>query len=264
MRRLGLRTGFAVLIAVSLVSGTAQAAQRHSKQGTSRPASASRPETYGTQDYTITSISDLSFTPFDSGSTFAANSDDYFRYFTVAGGSSFVAGATIPAGAIIDYIGFGSCDEAGANWTVYAYETLDDGSFADIGTFNSSAHGATTTCTTDYNVAALNYQIAVNEKHTIQLEVLQSATAPVDGSVRFSSVELWWRRTVSPAPATATFNDVPTDHPFFQYIEALAASGITGGCGNGNYCPDAPLTRGQMAVFLSKALGLHWTGALPN
>jgi hypothetical protein len=36
---------------------------------------------------------------------------------------------------------------------------------------------------------------------------------------------------------------------------------VTGGCGNGNYCPDAPLTRGQMAVFLAKALGLHWPGA---
>jgi hypothetical protein len=36
------------------------------------------------------------------------------------------------------------------------------------------------------------------------------------------------------------------------------ASGITAGCGGGNYCPDAPLTRGQMAVFLSKGLGLHF------
>jgi hypothetical protein len=51
---------------------------------------------------------------------------------------------------------------------------------------------------------------------------------------------------------------VPTNHPFFQFVEALAASGITAGCGNGNFCPDAPLTRGQIAVFLSKALGLHW------
>jgi len=42
--------------------------------------------------------------------------------------------------------------------------------------------------------------------------------------------------------------------------EALYAAGITGGCGNFNYCPDAPLTRGQMAVFLAKALGLHWPG----
>jgi len=57
----------------------------------------------------------------------------------------------------------------------------------------------------------------------------------------------------------ATFNDVPTGHPFFQFIEALAASGITAGCGDGtDFCPNAPLTRGQMAVFLSKALGLHW------
>jgi hypothetical protein len=51
---------------------------------------------------------------------------------------------------------------------------------------------------------------------------------------------------------------VPTSHPFFQYIEALAGSGITGGCGNGNYCPDNPVTRGQMAVFLAKALGLNF------
>ncbi len=47
-------------------------------------------------------------------------------------------------------------------------------------------------------------------------------------------------------------------HPFFQFIEALYASGITAGCGGGNYCPDSPLTRGQMAVFLAKALGLQW------
>ena len=63
---------------------------------------------------------------------------------------------------------------------------------------------------------------------------------------------------VSPAPAVATFLDVPTNHPFFQFVEALAASGITGGCGGGNYCPNNPVTRGQMAVFLAKALGLQF------
>jgi hypothetical protein len=40
-----------------------------------------------------------------------------------------------------------------------------------------------------------------------------------------------------------------------RFVEALFAAGISVG---GNYCPDAPLTRGQMAVFLSGALGLHW------
>ena len=63
---------------------------------------------------------------------------------------------------------------------------------------------------------------------------------------------------VSPAPGSATFADVPTNHPFFQFIEALNASGITAGCGGGNFCPNNPLTRGQMAVFLAKALGLQW------
>jgi hypothetical protein len=78
-------------------------------------------------------------------------------------------------------------------------------------------------------------------------------------------VTIRYRLQVSPPPEVATFGDVPTNHPFFQFVEALAASGITGGCGSGNYCPDAPLTRGQMAVFLSKALGLHWSSfALPN
>jgi hypothetical protein len=56
----------------------------------------------------------------------------------------------------------------------------------------------------------------------------------------------------------ATFSDVPTGHWAFQYVEALVASGVTAGCGGSNYCPDATLTRAQMAVFLSKALGLHY------
>jgi S-layer homology domain len=78
------------------------------------------------------------------------------------------------------------------------------------------------------------------------------------GLFGLGGARITWHREVSPAPATATFGDVPTSHPFFQYVEALAASGVTGGCGGGNYCPNSPVTRGQMAVFLSKALGLHW------
>ena len=38
------------------------------------------------------------------------------------------------------------------------------------------------------------------------------------------------------------------------------AAQITGGCGDGNYCPDNPNTRGQMAVFLVKTFGLQIYG----
>ena len=72
------------------------------------------------------------------------------------------------------------------------------------------------------------------------------------------SCEIHYMLQVSPAPLTATFTDVPTDNPFFRYVEALAASGITSGCGAGIFCPNNPVTRGQMAVFLSKALGLYF------
>jgi hypothetical protein len=73
-------------------------------------------------------------------------------------------------------------------------------------------------------------------------------------------VKVIWRSTVTPPPPTASFGDVPTSHPFFQFVEALAASGVTAGCGGGNFCPNLAVTRGQMAVFLAKALGLHWPG----
>jgi len=56
-----------------------------------------------------------------------------------------------------------------------------------------------------------------------------------------------------PPPATGTvFADVPVSNPFAPWIENLAALGITGGCGGGNYCPGASVTRAQMAVFLLK------------
>jgi hypothetical protein len=59
----------------------------------------------------------------------------------------------------------------------------------------------------------------------------------------------------APPEATgAVFTDVPADHPFGAWIEELALLGVTGGCGGGSYCPDAPVTRAQMAVFLLKTL----------
>ena len=79
-----------------------------------------------------------------------------------------------------------------------------------------------------------------------------------DAQTTIGAVRVYYRRTVVKAPAIPSFNDVPLSDPAFQFIEALVASGATAGCGGGNYCPDAPLTRRQMAVFLAKLLGLHW------
>ena len=94
---------------------------------------------------------------------------------------------------------------------------------------------------------------------TIQYYLLVLAPAPrVVNTVKFGPAVVTWRRVVSSAPAIATFTDVPTTHIFFRFIEAFSRAGITGGCGGGNYCPDDPVTRGQMATFLAAAMGLHF------
>ena len=87
---------------------------------------------------------------------------------------------------------------------------------------------------------------------------LSVAFTPYDGTLGLGAVRIVWHRQISAPPGSATFPDVPAGHPFFQYVEALYAAGITGGCGNGNFGVNDPITRGQMAVFISKALGLHW------
>ncbi len=60
--------------------------------------------------------------------------------------------------------------------------------------------------------------------------------------------------THTPPPCTGSFfDDVPcTGGLFDPWIEDLAARGITGGCGGGNYCPNNPVTRAQMSAFLLK------------
>ena len=56
----------------------------------------------------------------------------------------------------------------------------------------------------------------------------------------------------SPPACQSVFSDVPCPSTFANWIEQLAAEGITGGCGAGIYCPNDPVTRQQMAVFLLK------------
>ena len=66
---------------------------------------------------------------------------------------------------------------------------------------------------------------------------------------------------VSPIAASAaggTFTD-DDNSVFEQDIEWMAANGFTAGCNpptNDNFCPDDPVTRGQMAAFLSRSFGL--------
>lgn len=46
------------------------------------------------------------------------------------------------------------------------------------------------------------------------------------------------------------FGDVPFDTLFCPWIEELSRRGVVSGCGDNRYCPGAPVTRAQAAVFM--------------
>jgi hypothetical protein len=55
---------------------------------------------------------------------------------------------------------------------------------------------------------------------------------------------------VPPACSVSPFSDVPASSPICPWVQELVRRGVTAGCGGGQYCPNGPVTRSQMAVFL--------------
>jgi hypothetical protein len=133
--------------------------------------------------------------------------------------------------------------------------TIPLGSLAD----SNFVTGYSTACSSPFSYTIRSKEdVSGQGLANLSYRVSVSPQVSVSGVLGFGAVRILWRRQVSSAPGAPTFNDVPASDGAFQFIEALVASGVTAGCGGGNYCPDAPLTRRQMAVFLSKGLGLHW------
>lgn len=173
----------------------------------------------------------------------------------------------LPLGATIHHFYAFVYDNDVATWNFIfrGYETPTYAFTPSYHTFGS----ASTTGTPGYTLlylsggetvirafADLNSDGAANE---VSYDLLLGCGPPsAKTNMRFWGAEVNWSRTISPAPATATFPDVPPGFWAFQYIEALVDSGITTGQPDGNFHPTDPVTRAQMAVFLARALGLHW------
>ncbi|MCC6343819.1 MAG: PQQ-dependent sugar dehydrogenase [Bryobacterales bacterium] len=64
----------------------------------------------------------------------------------------------------------------------------------------------------------------------------------------------WWQVVQKALSAEPVFTDVPLSHLFFDSITLLKLDGISAGCGGTQYCPEAPMTRSEMAAFLIRAL----------
>lgn len=167
------------------------------------------------------------------------------------------APVNLPNGAQIIAVEFRFCDNSDTH-PFFSFLTINPkNGFAEQPELVSS--------TPEENIGCVNRTftfdtppVVDNANNAYSLEVNLGSSGPGTSDIILCQARIYYRLQISPAPATATFTDVPTSHPFFQYIEALAASGITTGYDDDTFRPSQPITRGQMAVFLSKALGLHW------
>ena len=172
------------------------------------------------------------------------------RYMT---SGTMVSGVRVPQGAKITTMVVDGCDESNAGGLTVALLRSTAGATEILATADSGipdmpgcslfAADLASPETADYD----QYRYWISGGNTTP-----------DGLTRVGAVRILYQLQVSPPPPSATFNDVPSSDPGYQFVEALVQSGITAGCGSGNFCPDAPLTRRQMAVFLAKALGLQF------
>jgi hypothetical protein len=210
------------------------------------------PTTFGTASKIFYTLTAWDFQPIDSSVTFDLVNSPAGQGITHTGGPSFFkASLHLPAGALVTEVEFNYCDTGAGDLTAFLFRQPKNA--LEVATDLLASVGSPG-CVVE--TATLATPITIdNDANSYNIEAGLHST---DGSVVLVAARVGYFLQVSPAPGAATFGDVPTSHEFFRYVEALVASGITAGCGGGLYCPDAPLTRGQMAVFLSKALGLHF------
>jgi endonuclease G len=178
---------------------------------------------------------------------------------------------------------------AGYNGTAsFTYTVCDNGttngapdSKCTTGTVNLTVTPAAPTCTYTLGASSQTFAAAAGSGSvTVQttagcnwtavsndawINVTSGASGTGNGTVQFSvaanSTSSIRNGTITIAGQTFTvfqgidFPDVSPGNPFYNEIGKLAARGVTLGCGNGNFCPDAIVTRDQMAAFIMRARG---------
>jgi hypothetical protein len=223
------------------------------------------PPNWGLIETSWTRLGATEFDPDNSSTTYTSTwfpeglVYSYQRYVT--GGYAHLIGfGHVPGGSNVDGVNINYC------------ETNSSGPFASITWYFCDPNGGCTTPafasydfgffgTGCHDVAISGLTATMNNADNELLVDVKFAHS--DGSESIASAGLAYNLQISAPPGVATFSDVPTNDGAFPFVEALVKAGVTVGCDAGppaRYCPDDPVTRRQMAVFISKALGLDWPG----
>ena len=107
-------------------------------------------------------------------------------------------------------------------------------------------------------------QIVRDAGHALELGVCVDALCPAGdfdsvtrdaAATALGAAWLWLQAGVAPPGETGiSFDDVPEGYWAYSFIETLVLNGIGSGCTATSYCPDDPMTRAHMAVFLERAM----------
>lgn len=236
--------------------------------GTVNDSPAGAPDAYGVENYTAFVVPPTSFHPYNEGLGYIFWAGGYIGAQTTDTWRYFEAPVYLPTGALLSS-------------TVISYYDNDDPGYVSIGFYlQECPAGSACTQTTlvgvqseatgtpgysNFNdggsngVTWRNYDQAGS---TINYGMIRVHFSLGTVNLRIGPIMIWYQRQISPAPASATFSDVPTDHWAFQFVEALVSAGITQGMPDGTYHPTDPVTRAQMATFLARALGLDYSDYL--
>ncbi|HEY7111780.1 MAG TPA: S-layer homology domain-containing protein [Thermoanaerobaculia bacterium] len=214
------------------------------------------PRDYGVGNVNILQIPAAAFVPFNGTWT-----HDDKGYFSTTGSNFNAHGwapLQLPSGANIQYVDVYYNDTDGDyDLSAKILAASGSGPSADLVPIGDIASSSGSSGKGYASSPSFAYTVNNDVQYNGGSQLIVQVTLP-SSSLGFKAVDIWWTRQIAPAPATATFGDVPTNHPYFRVIEALAASGITSGCGGNNFCPNGTVTRQEVAKFMVRALGLYW------
>ena len=145
--------------------------------------------------------------------------------------------------------------------------TIDPAAFTDAGSYDVLVTDSCTSVAS--NPAQLSVEFAdVPVSSIFHADILTIATAGITagcGGADYCPSALVSRAQMAvfllksehgsayvPPACIGLFADVPCPSTYANWIEQLSIEGVTAGCGGDDYCPDASVTRAQMAVFLLK------------
>ena len=184
-------------------------------------------------------------------------------FFSAATGSPFAVGAGPQSVLEADFNADGRPDLATVNYTSLTVSELTnqactmsvqpaslalDGAMADTSLSIIAANPSTCnwSALTSASWITLGTSTGINSGYETVSLTQNTTGAQRTGTIQIAGINV----TVTQDATLQQFADVLPSEYYFDAVDLLKQSNVTDGCSSDDYCPTAPVTRAQMAVFL--------------